>query len=465
MLILGLALAALAPEVPWPWGRAPTTAELQTQVADALRLSRRERLDELAAAAHPGEESDSAVLHQREVDAAGFDLEVIFLFGDSFFSHEVQRGLGGLRPPRLARVHAGPAGGIDSFSCAGCHSVGGLDGAGSFGQSAQLAGDGVHLAGTLRRNPPSLAGVGLLQALAAEMSAELAEIRDEALAEGRRRPVERALVAKGVSFGAIRVDGERVELAVEGVDPDLVVKPFGWKGDVARLRRMVEEASRLHFGVQSTVLEGRRDPARLGDGPAWDPDDDGVPRELEEGALSLAAAYLAMLEVPAVIPPAEPGLAHAWSRGSAHFDAVGCAGCHLRSLHLDDRMWEEHPDSTGGPPIVVNLLKDGDLPKGRDDVMLFSDLKRHDLGPELAEAADSSAPAAVFLTRPLWGVADTAPYLHDGRAPTLRDAILAHGGEALAAREAFAALEEGERRELELFLLSLSRAPRVRVAR
>ena len=59
------------------------------------------------------------------------------------------------------------------------------------------------------------------------------------------------------------------------------------------------------------------------------------------------------------------------------------------------------------------------------------------------------------MTPRLWGVADTAPYLHDGRALTLRDAILLHGGEATAARNAFAGAPAHQQQRLLGFLETL----------
>ena len=67
----------------------------------------------------------------------------------------------------------------------------------------------------------------------------------------------------------------------------------------------------------------------------------------------------------------------------------------------------------------------------------------------------------MFLTRPLWGLAETAPYLHDGRAPTVHDAIVLHGGEATAARDAYLALDEKGRASVRVFLTSLSREPKL----
>lgn len=93
---------------------------------------------------------------------------------------------------------------------------------------------------------------------------------------------------------------------------------------------------------------------------------------------------------------------------------------------------------------------------GRAVVRLFGDLKRHDMGSVLAESIDEEGTgASVFLTENLWGVGSTAPYLHDGRATTLTEAILAHGGEAEAARSAFQTLSTQEQQDLIAFLDNL----------
>ena len=92
-------------------------------------------------------------------------------------------------------------------------------------------------------------------------------------------------------------------------------------------------------------------------------------------------------------------------------------------------------------------------------VPLFADLKRHDMGPELAESFGEEL-AAQFTTARLWGVADTAPYLHDGRALTLTEAITLHGGEAQAARDAFVDTLDAQEKETLLTFLRSLRAPR-----
>jgi CxxC motif-containing protein (DUF1111 family) len=176
---------------------------------------------------------------------------------------------------------------------------------------------------------------------------------------------------------------------------------------------------------------------------------------------------MAQLETPIVVPPAAPDLFARFARGEAAFAQAGCAECHRGDLVLRESTWVERSDTTDGPGVTVELLRDGDAPRGSGRVRLFSDLKRHDMGASLAERVDapSGVPARVFLTRPLWGLAESAPYLHDGRASTIVEAIRAHDGEARAARDAFAALPAESRIDLEIFLRSLSRAPRVEVPR
>jgi hypothetical protein len=86
---------------------------------------------------------------------------------------------------------------------------------------------------------------------------------------------------------------------------------------------------------------------------------------------------------------------------------------------------------------------------------IFTDFKRHDLGTNFYERNWDGTLQTQFLTRPLWGVGSTGPYGHDGRSMTLNDVILRHGGEALVARNAFAALKPYDQGSLIMFLNSL----------
>jgi hypothetical protein len=94
--------------------------------------------------------------------------------------------------------------------------------------------------------------------------------------------------------------------------------------------------------------------------------------------------------------------------------------------------------------------------QGQAIVALFGDLKRHNMGPGLAEPIDEvGTGASVFLTKNLWSVGSIALYLHDGRATTLTEAILEHGGEAASSRAAFLALSPEAQQDLLAFLNNL----------
>src|SRR5262249_48847612 len=162
-----------------------------------------------------------------------------------------------------------------------CHSKGGPDGAGTQTQNAFFRGDGERMASADQRNAPQLLGMGPISCLAREMSAELkaeaADARARATAHGQR--VEQALVAQGISFGRVTAepDGTFDTRAVEGVDPDLSVRPFGWKGHQATLREIAEESLHLHQGllskrIQLAVREGTLDARPYGKGPWYDLD-------------------------------------------------------------------------------------------------------------------------------------------------------------------------------------------------
>jgi CxxC motif-containing protein (DUF1111 family) len=326
------------------------------------------------------------------------------------------------------------------------------------------------------RDAPATLGLGYVEQAAAEMSAELAAIRlrAQARAQMSHARVEALLVAKGVRFGrmVVAADGESIDWGgLEGVDPDLVVKPFGWKGRVASLRRFVEEALRTHLGIQSEPLIAEHCqhamPALVGDGAdCHDPDRDGVTAELTEGQLSALSIYMALQPVPIRVPPEGVRERARALEGERLFEAVGCESCHVRELVLTAPHREEVPDLTGGRPFEVDLARDVRPPPPRDPadqirVELFSDLKRHDLGPELADPRRASfAPGiapGVWLTRPLWGVGVTPPYLHDGRAASLEAAIRWHGGEARPSRDRFGALSPRQRAEIVEFLQTLRR--------
>lgn len=122
--------------------------------------------------------------------------------------------------------------------------------------------------------------------------------------------------------------------------------------------------------------------------------------------------------------------------GEMRFDEIGCTSCHIPSL----------PSSLG--PVEA-----------------YTDLLLHDMGPDLADGIHMGEPqvsqispdttGSEFRTQPLWGVSLHAPFLHDGRAHTLFEAIDEHGGEAQASRDAFLALPGNEQDAVIKFLEAL----------
>ena len=86
---------------------------------------------------------------------------------------------------------------------------------------------------------------------------------------------------------------------------------------------------------------------------------------------------------------------------------------------------------------------------------IFTDFKRHDLGPGFYELDYNGELVREFMTEPLWGVGSTAPYGHDGRSVNLKEVILRHGGEAQASRDAFAGLGNYQQRTVLAALASL----------
>jgi hypothetical protein len=468
----------------------PDDTIVMSELKRAVTLRRREHFDRVLDAREPGELIEHATLTESRFDNNDFGVGALFVVGDELFGYlfrpENGWGSGGAdrsaidHTPRLRRVHLGAAGGPEAFGCFSCHSKGGPDGAGTQSQNAFLRGDGERIVGADQRNAPHLLGLGPIALLAREMSAELhAEVthsRERAKTDGHR--VEQPLTAKGVSFGHVTADPSgRVNYgAVEGIDRDLTIRPFGWKGHQATLRGMAEESFHLHQGllsnrIQLAVRDHKLDPAPYGGGPWYDVDQDGTSLEIDSGMLTTMVGYLAQLEVPVIRPPRDPGLLDAWAAGRSYFDKIGCSSCHVPTLELEDtKLNVRGPTSADRSPIMVDVAKDGDGPRiepkyaGYETsylVHLFSDLKRHDMGDALASPdAQGNIPARMFLTRPLWGLAESAPYLHDGRAPTVHDAIVLHGGEAAAARDAYLALDDGARASLRVFLASLSREPK-----
>ena len=362
--------------------------------------------------------------------------------------------------------------GLDTQTCLECHSVlsnaflpatfspGGVGGIGASAFPGVTEFDLEDLNGNLIAdingraiNPPFVFGAGGVELLGKEMTVELQGLKRLAQSIPNTRV---PLVTKGVSFGAITYDARTGTFdisEVEGIDPDLVVRPFGRKGDNNSVRTFSTGALQFHHGMQPVEVVGR----------GVDDDGDGVVNEILPGELSAIHIFGVSMEHPVRRARNRPLIA----QGFENFVNAGCATCHVPALQTDSTLLnlafpEVQTDPTANVYLTIDLAG-GSAGFGRNDrggvrVELFSDLKRHDMGPELAETTGSPLDP-FFITPRLWGAADTAPYLHDARALTLREAIEQHGGEAQFSARRFGALPPREQKRLLGFLLSL-RTPR-----
>lgn len=468
--------------------------DLDQYLHDTLESQDVRRIGRFIAAVEPSELSNDLHPTRRKASAKQElePIEALFQAGEELFETElaVVGGYGHAwtaQGPKMHRVHRGAKGGPDSFSCRSCHHRGGDDGAGEYNENALVGGDGIHVKSALERNPPPLQGAGLLQILASEVTAVL---QNYVSGSPPSEPTKIPLIVQDVDFGSVTKmpDGTIDTKDLRSIDPDLIVKPFGWKGTHSSLRRFAEEAFQVHHGMESSVLgwhrrffgpqpmfasQATRDiMAAFADGDPLDLDRDGVRGELTESMLTAISVYLALLPLPTIEPPRAPDLLTAYRQGQAAFHTVGCAGCHKPMWLLSTPTWVEQSEAQNSATrLTLDLRKDirnGPPLRNRDaeiqgyPVLLFSDLRRHDMGSELSDPAPKTAkpgiPPSYFLTRPLWGLADSAPYLHDGRAITVADAIKFHGGEAAESRRKYLALPVEAQRAIQVFLLSLSRA-------
>lgn len=213
---------------------------------------------------------------------------------------------------------------------------------------------------------------------------------------------------------------------------ELRVGRFGWKAQHASLLVFGADAYLNEMGITSDLFPREQsfgiapELMRLCD-PIPDPEDVADPATGRRGIDNFESFMRFLAPVARGPVDAEVQL------GEQTFDAIGCAACHIPVLHT-------------GPS--ANPLFD------RQPVALYADLLLHDVGTGdgIAQAA---AAANEVRTPALWGLRFRRPLLHDGRAATVTDAISAHGGEALLAREGFEALGPAARAAVVAFLGSL----------
>ena len=211
----------------------------------------------------------------------------------------------------------------------------------------------------------------------------------------------------------------RVNLVWDIERGQTVIGRFGHKATVPTLRQQTAAAFAGDIGLTNQLFL----------------EPDGM-RDLTDTQLAQTTLFVSTVGVPAAAPRNA-----AARRGRALFDDFGCAACHVPTLVTGEHAIPELAHQTIHP---------------------YTDLLLHDVGDLLSDARrDFSADGTEWRTPPLWGlglvqlVAPGATFLHDGRARTLAEAILWHGGEAMAAREAFRLAPQQARDALIGFLQTL----------
>ena len=404
--------------------------------------------------------------------------------------------------------------GPDANSCSGCHNLPSIGGGGDRVTNVFVLGqrfdfisfdhsDAMTLKGALNERGSFITqqtfanehktigmnGSGFIERLARQMTADLQAIRDS-IPPG----ASKALTSKGVSFGTLAraMDGTWDSSRVQGLaapslvskdaghPPSLVIMPFHQAGAAISLRQFTINAFNQHHGIQAEERFG------LG----VDEDGDGFINELTIADVTAVTLYQATLPVPGRVISNDPQVEKAVRIGEQRFSEIGCANCHIPRLPLTNKGWiysEPNPYNPSGnlrvgeaPTLAVDLTSDAlPSPRLRPDahsvvwVPAFTDLKLHDIttGPSdpNAEPLDQNQPAGSvaffqgntkFITRKLWGTANSGPFMHHGKFTTLREAVLAHSGEALPSRKAFEALSGYERDSIIEFLKTLQVLPR-----
>jgi CxxC motif-containing protein (DUF1111 family) len=220
-------------------------------------------------------------------------------------------------------------------------------------------------------------------------------------------------------------------------DPDTgdrALGRFGWKANVATVRQQVAAAFLGDLGITTPVLPDQNCTApeiECAGAP------DGGSPEASADIFDQVVFYSRTLAVPARRDLDDPGV----RTGATIFGSLGCASCHRSG------------QSTG----------QSDIGALADQVIYpFTDLLLHDMGPGLTDhKPDGEATGTEWRTPPLWGIGLTETvnghmnFLHDGRARSLEEAVLWHGGEASSAAEGFKALDAEQRAELIDFIESL----------
>lgn len=213
---------------------------------------------------------------------------------------------------------------------------------------------------------------------------------------------------------------------------------FGWKANAPTILDQSVDAALGDIGLTTSILPVQNcSPVQTDCLAAYDQSATDGP-EISDEFVTKLVIYMQALAVPRQRNETDPKV----MRGETLFREAGCAACHVPTL------------KTGDDAVLPELANQTFHP--------FTDLLLHDMGPELADGRpDFEASDSEWRTPPLWGlglikqVNGHETLMHDGRARGFAEAILWHGGEGEAAREAFRTMPAADREAMVAFLKSL----------
>jgi CxxC motif-containing protein (DUF1111 family) len=366
---------------------------------------------------------------------------------------------------------ASPSGGdgvgplFNERSCVGCHNLGGTGGAGENTKNVTIlsALSGASAVGNRQtifqgeledlhpgfRNRSSL--VLHRHSTSTTEETRLANMHNYAFVQTRDDlfSLSRSQRSTPALFGAGRINGipDKALLAAESrtfpTFPEIKGRvsrlrggrlgKFGWKGQTESLEDFVMAACANELGLE---VRGHHRPSLLS---AKDFDPKKISLDLSDDDCARMIRYVANLPAPVVHPVG----AAEWGLGI--FEAIGCATCHTPSMGGVSGLYSD---------LLLHDLGDrfrafgGGYGGGKSEIVDNSSRSK-DVSTPSGEAGPTE-----WRTTPLWGVADSAPYLHDGRASTLHEAIILHGGEAEQTSKRYTSLSLGDRQALLAFLHS-----------
>ena len=225
----------------------------------------------------------------------------------------------------------------------------------------------------------------------------------------------------------------RAAMVADPATGKTLIGRFGWKAQQATLLSFAGDAYLNEIGITNRLFPVENAPngnVQLEEqyDTVADPEDI-IDPTTGKGDIDRVTDFMRFTGSPPRLPPTSSA-----SAGRSVFQNTGCAVCHV-------------PLMMTGPNKIAAL--------SQQQVWLFSDLLLHDMGALGDGIAQGAANVREMRTSPLWGLRASAPYLHDGRAATVDDAIKAHDGEAKTARDRYMKLSKQQVQQLLDFLNSI----------